>query len=103
MPHRPPTREKRFHEGVNVVGYLSASNGVGHAARGYAQSLQHLGVPISQLDLVPHKKGTASTNNEHQPEVLHKVSLIVTNPVPTEAYHLVRHVGIDTLRRSYNI
>lgn len=90
---------------VNVIGYLTASNGVGQISRSYMAGLRHLNIPCGETDLTvkPDAK-RMDCNGYSQPAAFTgALNLIVANPVPSDLYHLVRSAGLTTLRQAYNI
>lgn len=89
--------------GVNVLGYLTAENGLGEAARGYIDALQRAGVPTRLKDISemsPHRSSDPSvlTSSSEHPQ---RVNLICANA--DQHFVNVDHVGASFFRDRYNI
>jgi hypothetical protein len=88
--------------GVNVAGYLTGELGLGEAARGYIEVLQHLGVPLSLCNFT----GTNSRQGDHSyqqfsTEAPYAINLICINP--DQVAFFLSSVNPNFLKGRYNI
>ncbi len=90
--------------GVNVIGFLSTTNGIGQAARGYARAFQKLSwnVQCGDISLTPDTQEPLDFETL-DPKSASNLNLIVANPFPVQIYDIDKRLGFDLLKRSYNI
>lgn len=113
-PPRPPAavgvvRSSRsggvpiVHEGVNLVGYLSAETGMGEAARGLAKAFEKAGIPLSLHDL---ELGVVARRDDPTfagavSDFPHDINLFVLNA--DQVLHVHEHLGAGRFAGRHNI
>jgi len=89
--------------GVNIAGYLTATLGVGEAARGYVRSVKNIGLNVSLYDFekgTPSRAKDTSLSNFSR-DNSHPINLICVNADQVEKF--VAHVGNAYIREKTNI